>query len=331
MLEYLTYTAVGAVIFVNGWTDAPNAIASAVGSRSIKPGSAVAMAALCNLAGAMTVSLTGGKVAQSVFSMAEFDAGADGLRALFAGLLSVVIWAVFAWYFGIPTSESHALLAGVSGAAAAAGGGAAVSAAEWAKVGIGIMVSTLPAFLLAWGVFDIVAFILRQTRRQDAMPFFVLAQRAGAASGAYLHGMQDGQKFMGIIMLVEMIRGYEPSGEGITLKATLLVAVLISLGTAMGGSRIIKKVAFDMVTLDAPRGFAADVASTLCLGVATALGLPVSTTHAKTCAVMGAGKAKRRGGLDLRSVRDMAAAWIFTFPICFLLGYIAATAAAGLW
>lgn len=327
MLDYLTYTAVGAVIFVNGWTDAPNAVASAVGSRSMKPGSAVALAAVCNLAGAMTVSLTGGRVARSVYSIAEFGGGESGLRPLFAGLLAVVLWAALAWYFGIPTSESHALLAGISGAAAAAGGGAGVSGDEWLKVAVGILVSTLPAYFLSGAVFALTALFLRTAQRREVMPFFVFAQRAGAGAGAYLHGLQDGQKFMGIIMLVGVLRGGGWDGVFIPPGVALYSALLMALGTAMGGSRIIKRVALDMVSLDAPRGFAADVASSLCLAFATAAGLPVSTTHAKTCAVMGAGSALRRGGLDLRSVRDMVSAWALTFPACFLLGYAAAVIA----
>ena len=330
MIYYLTYAVLSVVIFVNGWTDAPNAIASCVGSRSMKPASAVLLAAACNLLGGVTVIFTGGSVAESVYSIAGFGEGRAGLTALFAGLLSVAFWATLAWYFGIPTSESHALLAGISGAAVASSGFAALNVNEWGRVAIGLVISTLPAFLLAQASFSLIAWLCRKRRREDVTSFFVGTQRLGAAASAYLHGLQDGQKFMAIMLLCRTLSGNMWAGGRIPITTALLCSGLMAAGTALGGSRIIKKVALDMVSLDPPRGTAADISSSLCLAFATAAGLPVSTTHAKTCAVMGAGSAKRRGGLDMRAVRDMFAAWGLTFPVCFALGYLAARAAGGI-
>lgn len=329
MIQHLTHAVLCAVIFVNGWTDAPNAVAACVGSRSMRPAGAVLLAAICNLAGGMTLSLTGGRVARSVYSIAGFGEGIEGLTALLAGLSAVALWATLAWYFGIPTSESHALLAGISGAAVAASGTAALNLAEWGRVALGILLSTLPAFLLARLGFSVIAFFCRGHDRRALMPFFVSSQRAGAAAGAYLHGLQDGQKFMGIMLLCRVLGGGRWDGGTIPLAVALLCSTLMAAGTALGGSRIIKRVALDMVSLDPPRGYAADLSSSLCLALATAAGLPVSTTHAKTCAVMGAGSALRRGGLDLRAVRDMFVAWGLTFPVCFAMGWGAARLAGG--
>jgi PiT family inorganic phosphate transporter len=235
-------------------------------------------------------------------------------------MLAVTLWAVTAWYFGIPTSESHAMLSGIGGAAVALGGVGALNAAEWGRVAVGLLVSTLPAFLSGYFVFRLTAVICRRQRRGDVMPFFVFGQKIGAASSAYLHGLQDGQKFMGIMMLcVSLGRGVE--WERPPLGVAMLCAAVMAFGTAMGGSRIIKKVAMDMVSLDAARGFCADVSASAILLICTLLGLPVSTTHAKTCAVMGAGRACRRGGLDRSAVREMVAAWLITFPLCFALGF----------
>ncbi|MGI6166996.1 MAG: inorganic phosphate transporter [Eubacteriales bacterium] len=324
MIYYLTLAALVAVIFVNGWTDAPNAIATTVGSRAMKPGSAVAMAAFFNLAGAMSVCFAGGRVAHSVFEIAHFGSGAEALRALFAGLVAVAAWAVFAWYFGIPTSESHALLSGLAGSAASVTGAASFNVTQWSRVGLGLVLTTLPAFLLGRAVFAVITLACRNRDRREVTPFFAGAQRFGAAAGAYLHGLQDGQKFMGAILICSSLAGSAWDGERIPLRVAFFCAAFMAAGTALGGSRIIKRVALDMVRLDAPRGFAADLSAALCLAGCTALGLPVSTTHAKTCAVMGAGSAKQRGGLELRSVCDIIIAWLLTFPVCFFLGWGAA-------
>ncbi len=328
MLYYFTLAALTALIFVNGWTDAPNAVAACIGSRSMKPGGAVALAAVCNLFGALTAALSGGGVARSVYSIADFGRGEDALLALFAGMVAVSVWAVAAWYFGIPTSESHALLAGLAWAAASLHGAASINREGWGRVALGLLLSTFPVYLLGRAAYAALALLFRKTDRRRSIPFFVFAQRAGAASGAYLHGLQDGQKFMAIIMLCVSLSGGEWEGA-IPPPAALFTALAMALGTAAGGTRIIKKVALHMVKLDAPRGVAADLASSLCLALCTIAGLPVSTTHAKTCAVMGAGSAGRRGGLNHRDVRDMIVAWFLTFPVCFLLGWGAAWLARG--
>lgn len=322
MLYYFSLAAVTAVIFVNGWTDAPNAVAAAVGARSMTPRSAVITAALFNLFGAVSGCFVGGGVARAVYGIANFE-GDHGLTALTSGMVAVTLWAVVAWYFGIPTSESHAMLSGVGGAAVALGGGEALNIGEWGRVGVGLLVSTLPAFIAGYFVFWLITMLCRKKQRTEVMPLFVYGQRLGAVSGAYLHGLQDGQKFMGIMMLC-MSLGRGVKCDELPIWTAAFCALVMAAGTAMGGSRIIKKVAMDMVRLDAPRGFSADLSASVVLLVCTLLGLPVSTTHAKTCAVMGAGSACRHGGLDLGAARDMALAWGITFPLCFGLGWIAA-------
>ncbi len=317
---YFALAAVCAVIFVNGWTDAPNAVAACVGARSMSPGAAVALAAFFNLLGSLTVPLLGARVARSVYMIADFGEGAGGLAALCAGMWAVVIWALAAWYFGIPTSESHALLAAVSGAAVARGGLAAFNPAGWGSVVLGLVLSTLPAALMARLAYSGIIRLFRDADRRAVLPGFMAFQRIGAAAGAFLHGLQDGQKFMGVVMLTLALSRGTDTADGFTLTrgVILLCGCTMAAGTAVGGGRIIKKVAFGMVSLDPPRGVAADIASAVCLVGCTALGLPVSTTHARTCAVMGAGK---RGG-DRGAIRDMMAAWLLTFPACGVLGYL---------
>ena len=319
-MVYFALAAVCAVIFVNGWTDAPNAVAACVGARSMPPGRAVALAALFNALGSMAVFAVGASVARSVYMIADFGEGQAGLTALCAGMWAVVIWAVAAWYFGIPTSESHALLAGVSGAAVAGGGLGAFNPSGWGGVALGLLLSTLPAVALGKWIYGGLVVIFRRSDRRRVIPYFKGIQRAGAALGAFLHGLQDGQKFMGVIMLVLSLAAGGGGEDSFRLPWQVVLACggIMAAGTAVGGRRIIKKVAFGMVSLDPPRGVAADVASAVCLVGCTALGLPVSTTHARTCAVMGAGD---RGSRDGGAVRDMLVAWLLTFPVCAALGY----------
>lgn len=333
-MTYFALAAVSAVIFVNGWTDAPNAVAACVGSRSLTAERAVAMAAIFDLVGALLALPLGAGVAESVYYIADF--GRDGMPALCAGMCAVVAWAVAAWWFGIPTSESHALIAALSGAAVARGGLDALNSRGWGGVCLGLALSTLPAFLLGRVGSSVIRTLFRRANRPRVMPHFVRAQRLGAATGALLHGLQDGQKFMGIIALILALdRGITAGGilssrvgatagaapdDGLTLPVGVAIycALLMSAGTALGGRRIIKRIAFDMVSLDPPRGVAADIASAVCLGGCTLAGLPVSTTHARTCAVLGAGRADRRGW---RKVSGLLAAWGLTFPACGALGY----------
>lgn len=317
---YFALAAVSAVIFVNGWTDAPNAVAACVGSRSMTAGRAVLLAAVFDLIGALLALPLGARVAESVYYIAELGRGAVGMATMCAGMCAVVVWAVSAWWFGIPTSESHALLAALSGAAVARGGPAALDAHGWGSVALGLLLSTLPAFLLGRLGARLVLRLFRRADRPRTLPRFIRAQRVGAAVGALLHGLQDGQKFMGIIALTLILgRGGEAEPDfRLPIVVVIYCALLMSLGTALGGRRIIKRVALDMVALDPPRGVAADLASAICLGGCTLAGLPVSTTHARTCAVLGAGRSSARGRGE---VRGLLWAWGLTFPACAALGY----------
>lgn len=320
----LALTLLFAVIFVNGWTDAPSAIASCVATRTMPVGRAIALAAAANLAGGLATLPLGGAVASTVFAVADFGGEPDAaLRALSAAMCAVVVWAVAAWRFGLPTSESHALIAGLTGAAVALQGGwSGIRGAEWGRVLIGLAVSTLPALAAAFVVSGLIGRICAGRDRRKSMRVFRAAQIAGAAATAFCHGAQDGQKFMAVLMLIlALARGGQPAALGaIPLTVCLTCTGVMAAGTLLGGGRIIRTVGMKMVTLDATGGFAADLAAAVCLLGCTAAGLPVSTTHAKTCAMMGAG---RRA--DRSVVKELALAWGLTFPVCGGLGWLFAT------
>lgn len=314
------------VILVNGWTDAPNAIATCVSTRSIKPKTAIIMAAVFNFLGVFVMTVFNAKVASTIFNMVDFgDNTAEATSALCAALFAIVVWATAAWKFGIPTSESHALIAGLSGAAISLHGSfAGVNGSEWIKVIYGLVLSTLLGFFSGFIVVRLIEFFFKRADRAKSNRFFRHAQIFGGASMAFMHGAQDGQKFMGVFMLGIFLstgNGGSTSFE-IPVWLMLLCSVVMALGTSIGGYKIIKSVGMDMVKLQTYQGFSADLASALCLLLASATGIPVSTTHTKTTAIMGVGASKRISSVNWKIVGDMVLAWILTFPGCGLLGFL---------
>ncbi len=312
------------VIFVNGWTDAPNAIATVVSTRAMAPKPAIIMAAIFNFLGLMFMTFINAKVATTIGKMANFGSGHDSLIALAAALFAIVVFAVGAWYFGIPTSESHALIAGITGAALSIGGLAAVNLEQWSKVLYGLGLSSLLGFGSGFVTSKLIRLTFFNVKRKTANTFFNGAQIASGASMAFLHGAQDGQKFMGVFMLSIFLAKGTPVPEvfSIPIWMMILCAVVMGIGTSIGGYRIIKSVGMDMVKLEKHQGFAADLAASACLLVASLSGLPVSTTHTKTTSIMGVGAAKRISSVDWGVAKDMVFAWLLTFPICGLIGYL---------
>ena len=317
-----------AVILVNGWTDAPNAIATCVSTRAMRPRPAIIMAAIFNFLGVLVMTLINKKVAETIYNMVDFGGDAhEALVALCAAMVAIVTWATAAWKFGIPTSESHALIAGLSGAAIALHNGlSGINGAEWLKVFYGLALSTLLGFVLGFIVAKIVAFLFRHAERQKANKGFRAAQIGGAAAMAFMHGAQDGQKFIGVFLLgMALSSGHAEMGTvEIPIWLMALCAIVMGLGTSIGGLRIIKSVGMDMVKLDVHQGFSADLAAAGCLLLSSVTGIPVSTTHTKTTAIMGVGAARRIKSVNWSVVREMVLTWVLTFPGCGLVGYLMA-------
>jgi len=313
------------VILVNGWTDAPNAIATCVSTRAMRPGSAILMAAVCDLLGVLVMTSINGKVATTVFKMVDFGGNSkDALIAMCAALVAIVTWATAAWWFGIPTSESHALIAGISGAAIALQGGfSGINGSEWVKVLYGLVLSTVLGFGMGFASTRITEAICRNMDRRKTDKFFGKAQIAGAASMAFMHGAQDGQKFIGVFLLgLTLAQGSSETGMvAAPLWLMVLCAGIMGLGTSIGGYRIIKAVGMDMVKLEKYQGFSADIAGAGCLLISTLTGLPVSTTHTKTTAIMGVGASRNIKRVNWSVVKEMVLTWVLTFPGCGLLGF----------
>lgn len=312
------------VIFVNGWTDAPNAIATCVTTRCMRVRSAIIMSAICNFFGVLIMTHINASVASTISNMVDFGGDTTmALIALCAALFSIVVYSVGASIFGIPTSESHSLIAGLTGAAIALGGAGGVNMNEWIKVIYGLVMSLLFGFAIGWATAKVVTVICAGLDRRRTDTFFKYAQIFGAATMSFMHGAQDGQKFIGVLFLGVAFASGQPDVAGAIIPVWLMVlcSATMGLGTSVGGEKIIKSVGMDMVKLEKYQGFSADLSSSLCLLVMTMLGIPVSTTHTKTSAIMGVGAVRRLSAINFGVVKDMMLTWIFTFPGCGIISY----------
>lgn len=312
------------VIFVNGWTDAPNAIATCVTTRCMRVRSAIIMSAICNFFGVLIMTHINASVASTISNMVDFGGDTTmALVALCAALFSIVVYSVGASIFGIPTSESHSLIAGLTGAAIALGGAGGVNMNEWIKVIYGLVMSLLFGFAIGWATAKVVTVICTGLDRRRTDTFFKYAQIFGAATTSFMHGAQDGQKFIGVLFLGVAFASGQPDVAGAIIPVWLMVlcSATMGLGTSVGGEKIIKSVGMDMVKLEKYQGFSADLSSSLCLLVMTVLGIPVSTTHTKTSAIMGVGAVRRLSAINFGVVKDMMLTWIFTFPGCGIISY----------
>jgi PiT family inorganic phosphate transporter len=274
------------------------------------------------------MTIINANVAQTIYNMVDFggDSG-DALIALCAALFAIVLWATAAWYFGIPTSESHALIAGISGAAIALQGGfGGINPNEWVKVIYGLILSTLLGFCLGWITVRVIEFIFKGFDRTKTSEFFNNAQVLGGAAMAFMHGAQDGQKFMGVFMLGMFLSRGQVGVNNFIIPTWLMIlsSAIMALGTSIGGYKIIKAVGMDMVKLEKYQGFSADLAGAGCLLLSSVTGIPVSTTHTKTTAIMGVGAAKRLTSVNWGVVKEMVWTWVLTFPGCGLIGFLMA-------
>jgi len=308
------------VMAVNGLTDAPNAIATVVAPGALPFRRAAGLAAVCEFLGVVVITSLTPEVAHTLYGLSDFGSDRENaLIALSAALCAVILWACAAWRFGIPTSESHALAAGVSGAAVALQGNfSALNPEAWIKVLSGLILSVLIGYLAGQFFTRLLRCLTKSQARERC---FFRAQIVGAAIMAFAHGAQDGQKFMGIFLLgLALAAGrHEPRVFYVPMWIMVLCAAAISLGTFIGGRRIVETVGSRMTPLGPRQGFAADLAGGVCLIFASLFGLPVSTTHTKTSAIFGVGMAETPGKVNDHVVKSIVLAWVLTFPCCGLL------------
>lgn len=314
------------VIFVNGWTDAPNAIATCVTTRAIKPKAAIYMAAVFNFLGLLVMTIFNRKVAETIFNIVDFGNDARlALVALCSAMVAIVLWASLASVFGIPTSESHALIAGLTGSAISIHGNlSGVNGQEWIKVLLGLVVSTVIGFLFGYLFVKLIEIICINMDRRKTNKFFGKAEIFSGAAMAFVHGAQDGQKFIGVFLLGLFLAQGKTSSEALPIPIWLMVlcSLIMGVGTSIGGMKIIKSVGMDMVKLETYKGFCADLVASICIMISSLTGIPVSTTHVKTSAIMGVGASKSIKRVNWNVVKEMILTWVLTFPGCGLVGYI---------
>ena len=265
------------VIFVNGWTDAPNAIATCIGTRCMKARSAIMLSAVFNFLGVLIMTHINSSVAFTISNMVDFGGNSqEALIALCAALFSIVVYSVAASWFGIPTSESHSLIAGLSGAAIAIHNGiGGINLSEWVKVIYGLVMSLLLGFIIGWVFCKLITVICARMDRRRTNGFFKGAQIFGAAAMSFMHGAQDGQKFIGVLFLGIAFCNGESGVVGMSIPVwlMLLCSLVMGLGTSVGGEKIIKSVGVDLVRLDKYQGFAADLSAAFCLLLSSLFGL----------------------------------------------------------
>ncbi len=297
--------------YTNGFHDAANAIATSVSTRALTPRIALALAAVMNFVGAFL----GQKVAKTVSDTIDPGVGSHGLVVVMAGLFGAITWNLVTWYFGLPSSSSHALIGGLVGAAVAAGAGVSWDVVL-EKVVIPMVLSPLFAFAAAFVVMVAIMWLFRRANPARAGRGFRAAQTVSAAAMALGHGLQDAQKTMGVIFLALLTGGYVAQGDPLPLWVILAAAAAISAGTWAGGWRIMRTLGRRIIDLDPPRGFAAEsVAATVLYTTAYVYEAPISTTHTITSAVMGVGATKRLSAVRWGVARSIVTAWVLTFPM----------------
>jgi len=317
ILLAITILLVLAAEFTNGLTDAANAIATVVGTRVLSPAKAVAMAAVLNMAG---VLVTGTAVAATV-GKGIVDPSIITVEVVAAAMLTVVVWTTAAWKFGIPTSETHELLAGLAGAGLAAAGPSVLLWEGWRKVLIGLGMSTILGFGLAFVIMILIYRLFHRAHRTPTNRLFGRLQIFSAGFMAFSHGSNDGQKFMGVFALALFLGGVLPTFE-VPLWVVFLCGTVMAIGTALGGWRIIKTMGVKITRLEPVNGFAAETAASTAILIASHFGIPLSTTHTIGTAIMGVGSTRRLSAVNWSVSRQIVATWIITFPACLILGYV---------
>jgi len=307
--------------FVNGFTDAPNAVATVISTRVLKPHSAILMATALNTVGA----LVGTKVAMTI-GTGIVRPEAINMLTVAAAMVGIIVWSTLAWRFGLPTSESHALVAGLAGAGMATSGPQVLLWEGWRKVIIGIGLSTFLGFLGAMVLMLAIYWIFFRSPRHVVSRAFGRLQILSSAFMAFGHGMNDAQKFMGVFALALVLGGLmEVEKFHIPTWVIFLCASTMGVGTACGGWRIIHTMGVRITRLEPVHGFAAETASGLVIMLASFFGIPLSTTHTINTAIMGVGATKRLSAVRWGVGAEIVSAWILTFPVCGLIAWLIAS------
>jgi len=320
-LAFLIFTFIVILMFeaLNGWTDAPNAIATVVSTRVMPPFVAVCMAAVLNLVGALSGTAVAATIGKGVI---DIDSGIS-LQTVACGALGVVVWGSFCVYLKLPVSKSHGLLSALAGAAVQEIGFDALIWDGWRKVFEGMAFSLFAGFIGAFLVMTAIIWAFHKAQPSGMRRNFGHLQIFSSAFMAWSHGTSDGQKAMGAMALaLTLYHGDSAKGFEVPLWVIALAATTMGTSTLMGGWRIIKTLGMGITQLETYQGFAAETAAATTLAVTAHFGIPVSTTHTIGSAIMGVGATRRLSAVRWGIAYNILTAWVVTFPACFALGYV---------
>ncbi|PKM80662.1 MAG: anion permease [Firmicutes bacterium HGW-Firmicutes-14] len=303
--------------FINGFHDTANAIATSVSTRVLSPGQAIIMAAGLNFIGALVSTEVAHTIGQGIVKP-EFITN----EVLIAGLTGAIIWNLFTWYYGLPSSSSHALVGGVAGAVLASNGYAVLNGRGLAeKIFLPLITSPLIGFAIAYMVMGLIFVLVGNLAPRVVNRYFSKLQIVSAAFMAFSHGSNDAQKSMGIITAALLSTGVIETFE-VPLWVILSCAGAMALGTSLGGWRIIKTMGSRIIKLEPVHGFAAETSAALVIIGASIFGNPVSTTHVISASIMGVGATKRMSAVRWTVARNIVNAWILTAPLSALAAAI---------
>jgi PiT family inorganic phosphate transporter len=321
---FLVFAFVAILAFeaVNGWTDAPNAVATVVSTRVLAPAAAIIMAAVFNLLGALSGTAVATTIGKDIVDIQVIT-----LETAVAAALAVVFWSSFAAYLTLPTSQSHGIVAGIAGAAVQMAGWDVIIWTGWTKVFTGVGMAVVGGFVGGFLLMLLVLWLFIRANPSASRRLFGWLQLGSSAFMAWSHGLADGQKAIGVMAMALAIYNDTPTSEfDVPRWVIFLGAGTLGLSTAAGGWRILRTLGMRVTHLETYQGFAAETAAAGTITVTAQFGIPLSTTHTIGTAIMGVGATRRLSAVRWGVAYNIVAAWVLTFPICFGLGWLIALA-----
>lgn len=297
--------------FINGFHDTANAIATAVSTKALKPRHAIIMAALMNFLGAMAFTGVAQTITKDIVDPFTLP---NGSVVILAALLAAIAWNLITWYYGIPSSSSHAIIGAIAGAAIAAAGVHSLNYKGFIKIIEALVISPIIAFVIGFIVYSIFKVSFKNFNLTKTNKNFRIFQIFTAALQSFTHGTNDAQKAMGIITMALIANDYHTSTD-IPFWVQLACATAMGLGTSVGGWKIIKTVGGQIMKIRPVNGVAADLSSSIVIFGATFIHLPVSTTHVISSSILGVGASHRVKGVKWGTAKRMLITWVITLPI----------------
>ncbi|MCM3584591.1 inorganic phosphate transporter [Mesobacillus maritimus] len=297
--------------FINGFHDTANAIATSVSTKALKPRHAILLAAVMNFIGAMTFTGVAKAITKDIVDPFTLE---NGSVVILAALISAIAWNLITWYYGIPSSSSHAIIGSIAGAAIAAAGFSSLNYSGFLKIIQALIISPILAFAVGYLVYSLFKIIFKNNNLAKTNKNFRRFQIVTAAVQAYSHGTNDAQKAMGIITMALIASGHLTTDD-VPFWVQLACATAMGLGTSVGGWKIIKTVGGNIMKIRPVNGVAADLTGALIIFGATYIHLPVSTTHVISSSIMGVGASHRLKGVKWGTAQRMLITWVITLPI----------------